>query len=134
MKHQLMTALLAMSFSAIAVHAETYTWKDTNGKTHFGDQVPPAYKDTATLIDLPTINTTQPEEAVRIQNQEAADRLKRQDKAERYRQKRMADNYADKTPAKPKLTKEQCRDMRLRTVKEKTACFREAYRQANSGQ
>lgn len=132
MKRQLLTAILALSFSSIIVHAETYTWKDKNGKTHYGDQVPPEYKDAAKQIDLPPLNTAKPEEAVRIKNQAAADRLRRQDNLEKARQKQQLRNKPTKSPAKAKLTKEQCRDMKLRTVKQKTECFREADRQSGS--
>lgn len=132
MKPQFLTIILALSFSSIVAHAETYTWKDKNGKTHFGDQVPPEYKKAATLVDLPPLNTAKPEEAVRIQNQAAADRLKRQDNLERARQKQQAQNRTTNPVSEVKLTKEQCRDMKLRTVKQKTACFREADRQSGS--
>lgn len=44
----LLLALLALSMTA---HAEMFTWKDAEGRTHFGDQPPPELREQAEPIE-----------------------------------------------------------------------------------
>lgn len=48
-----------------AVQAEIFTWKDENGKTHFGDKVPEKYKDNNTEVEVGPVNSADPEKTVK---------------------------------------------------------------------
>lgn len=131
MKTKALTLFTALSFLALSSLAETYSWIDENGKKHFGDKVPPEYKDSAKQVDLPPLNTLAPETEVRLQNKAMAERLRREDgqkkglakQREQAAKRQALKNHAQ---SKPKITKEQCRDQIL-TVKQRTACLRAAH-------
>ena len=121
------TAIILLSFFAFGCIAQTYTWKDDRGKTHYGDNVPPEYKDSAKLIELQPLNTVAPEEHVRQLNKTAVNRLRRED-AQNKQSKIIASetNTIQTEPAAPQITREQCRDQPYLTVKQRTECFRAA--------
>lgn len=107
--------------------AETYTWTDDQGKVHFGDTVPPKYKDAAKPLKLKPLNVSKPEERVRLQNQALADRLRREDGQKKTQTNQSATNKPS-TNDTFRITKEYCRDLNL-TVKLRTECFRKAAEQ-----
>lgn len=53
--------LVALVAMPVSVNAEIFTWKDENGKTHFGDKVPEKYKDNNSEVEIGAVNSADPE-------------------------------------------------------------------------
>lgn len=110
-----------------AAFAETYKWKDENGKTYFGDTVPTKYADTAEIVESKPLNMISPEESVKVQNKAAADRLRREDAMKNSARKSSSNEQSNKSSEPQKktwLTREFCRDTYVNT-KARTECFHE---------
>lgn len=54
-------ALLLLAATATTAQAEIFQWKDEQGRTHFGQEVPARYQKAAKPVETGKVNTMQPE-------------------------------------------------------------------------
>jgi hypothetical protein len=68
-------ALLLLAATATTAQAEIFQWKDEQGRTHFGQEVPARYQKAAKPVETGRINTMQPERRKSAAAPEAAPAL-----------------------------------------------------------
>lgn len=126
MKALIITLLIVCSFGFYNDLAadEIVKWVDEKGKIHFGDKVPPQYKDQAEQVETKPTIIIAPDEKVRQQNRDIVSRYKRE-AAQQQKKKNKPEHQSsgNQLPREPVKTREWCRNTYNNKVKDRTECF-----------
>ena len=127
---QFLSGLLILLLASISFSDEVYKWVDENGKVHYGDKIPEAYKQQTEQLDV-EINVVGQDESTRNKNDAYVYELERKE-AQKKALERQAEYRRQRNVAKSKsrsrkpLTREQCRDRYVKRNAYRTDCFKAA--------